>query len=320
MVNETRDDNSVRSRLLALLRNADGPLSGEVLARELDMTRVAVWKHIRALGAHGYVIAASNRGYYLERCPDDSVLPWDIAALAGKVTHFVETDSTMNRALEDALAGAESGALYVADRQRAGRGTSGKRWESAEGGLFFTLVLRPPLHPAHYFRAVTAAQCALVETLRSLGIDAAAAWPNDVLVPDADGRSPRKAGGILSEHLCSGNSIRFLNLGIGMNTGAAPVLPGSAAVPVPRRELLEGFLARLAADGPEAPGLESRWNALSAHAGRRVRYRSGEGVAEGDFLGIDRFGNARIAPPGNIGKATGFPPGSVTILNKGSVP
>lgn len=317
MVNALRDQHLIRTKIIRVLRESEGPLSGEVLAAELGMSRVAVWKHIKALNEHGCRITGTARGYILEASPEDSLLPWDIQRMSGTVSHFTETDSTMNRALEAALAGAETGSLFVAERQNAGRGTGGKAWESAAGGLFFTLLLRPNLHPAHYFRAVTAAQCALVETLRDQGISSAAAWPNDILAVNAQTGELSKAGGILCEHLCTGNSIRFLNLGIGMNTGESPDLPGTSRLNITRRQLLEGFLARMETSLTEGSGLEERWAGLCAHTGRRMLYRRGETTDRGDFLGIDRFGNARIRSDKENDEVRCLP-GSISILNKGS--
>lgn len=316
MVNDNRDTTRARTKILELLRLSEEPVSGEYLAGELGMSRVAVWKHIRTLEEHGYRFDTSKRGYTLASCPDDSLLPWDIRHTGSRVSHFGETDSTMNRALEAALSGAEAGSLFVADRQVAGRGTGEKQWESAEGGLFFTLLLRPSLHPAHYFRAVAAAQCALVETLREKGLRAEAAWPNDILAWNDDTAEMSKAGGILCEHLSSGNTVRFLNLGIGMNTGNAPRIKGSARLQVNRRDLLEGFLERIAADSGDETGLEERWQSLSAHTRGECEILEKNTVIRGSFLGMDRFGNARFRSASDSEERR-FLPGSVSILNKG---
>ena len=54
-----------------LQRLADGPVSGDVLAREAGLTRAAVWKRIAALRDAGIAISASpGRGYRLERSLD----------------------------------------------------------------------------------------------------------------------------------------------------------------------------------------------------------------------------------------------------------
>jgi len=317
MVNDNRDSIQARMKILSLLRSATRPLSGEILAGELGMSRVAVWKHIKALEEHGYRFTAEKRGYTLLAHPQDSLLPWDLDTVSSPVSHFPETDSTMNRALEAAIAGAADGSLFIAERQKAGRGTGSKAWESVEGGLFFTLLIRPSLQSAHYFRSVTAAQCALVETLRDHGIKAVAAWPNDILARNEETGEMAKAGGILCEHLCSGNSVRFLNLGIGMNTGNLPELGGTARLAIGRRDLLEGFLRRMTKASLETPDLEARWNALSAHHNRECRLVSGGTVLKGLFKGLDPYGNARMLLDSSSEERR-FQPGSVSILHKGT--
>ena len=51
--------------------------------------------------------------------------------------------STNDEALSRAAEGAPEGTLITARAQRAGRGRRGRSWESAEGNLFLSLVLRP---------------------------------------------------------------------------------------------------------------------------------------------------------------------------------
>ena len=55
---------TTKERILALLEENRGtPLSGEVLAEELGVSRTAVWKAIKDLQKAGHAIAAAqNRG------------------------------------------------------------------------------------------------------------------------------------------------------------------------------------------------------------------------------------------------------------------
>ena len=56
--------------VLALLEQADAPVSGEQLCKALGVTRAAVWKAIEALRSDGYDIeAATRRGYRLRTKP-----------------------------------------------------------------------------------------------------------------------------------------------------------------------------------------------------------------------------------------------------------
>src|SRR5687767_8484665 len=68
----------------------------------------------------------------------------------GRPFHFFNiVDSTMTEAARLAEHGAPSGTLVMAEEQTSGRGRLGRQWISERGaGLYFTLILRPPLRPA----------------------------------------------------------------------------------------------------------------------------------------------------------------------------
>ena len=65
-------------KLLKLLKEADGPVSGAALAREQGISRVALWKRFEALRAAGYSIEAGHTGYRL--LPGDKPLPWEFSS------------------------------------------------------------------------------------------------------------------------------------------------------------------------------------------------------------------------------------------------
>ena len=57
--------------ILELLESSGAPLSGEEMARQLGVSRNAVWKAVQRLREDGYQIeAATNRGYRLTEGPD----------------------------------------------------------------------------------------------------------------------------------------------------------------------------------------------------------------------------------------------------------
>lgn len=116
--------------------------------------------------------------------------------------------------------GAPHGTLVVARRQTAGKGRSGRSWLSEEGGLYFSLLLRPRLAPEKMPRLTLLAGAAIVEGLGALGVEVYAKWPNDVLVPAAP-PGPlgpyRKVCGILVEGILGKGGIEGAVLGIGLN-------------------------------------------------------------------------------------------------------
>lgn len=65
----------------------------------------------------------------------------------GAIHAYAVCDSTMERAHALVREGAGEGTLVFAARQTQGRGRMGRRWESPEGGAYFSLILRPSRPP-----------------------------------------------------------------------------------------------------------------------------------------------------------------------------
>ncbi|KUH34479.1 biotin--protein ligase [Thermococcus celericrescens] len=100
------------------------------------------------------------------------------------------------------------GTVVVAKRQTAGRGRRGRNWTSPEGGLWMSVVLKPPrVDP----RLVFVGALAVVDTLADFGIESGIKWPNDVWA------GGRKISGILTE----GKAGEYSILGIGLNVNNA---------------------------------------------------------------------------------------------------
>ena len=61
----------MREKIVKLLYCAQDFVSGEELSEKLNVSRAAVWKHIKELRAEGGEIEAhTRRGYRLKRLPD----------------------------------------------------------------------------------------------------------------------------------------------------------------------------------------------------------------------------------------------------------
>src|SRR5581483_11967804 len=130
-----RDLLSQRLKLLARLEAGDA-VSGEILARELRVSRQALHKQILALRRGGYRIEGKpHEGYRLTGRPaglsPEAVLPRLRAKRLGRRYHFFErTGSTQDRARELAESGAPEGTIVVAADRNAGRGRLGREWVS----------------------------------------------------------------------------------------------------------------------------------------------------------------------------------------------
>lgn len=205
-----------------------------------------------------------------------------------------ETGSTNADMLALAEQGAPEGTWLRAGRQTGGRGRMGRSWESPDGNLYCSTLVRVQAHdPAAHTLALVAANAvhALIAPLCTA--DAKIKWPNDILVGGA------KIAGILLERV--GDAIV---VGIGVNVTRHPTaldrpvtsLAVQGATDAKAAALLER-LAQLFAHWLgiwRAQGLEpvrTHWllNAHPAGTPMRVAMPDGE-VAEGAFDTLDRQG------------------------------
>lgn len=147
-----------------------------------------------------------------------------------KILAFESLDSTSSFAIRQLDDNVEPLPFAVVARtQTAGRGRSGKSWESPKGGLYFTLVLPPDMHPAQEHRGalplwVAAQTAAFIH--QNFGIRVTIKWPNDLLF------AGRKLAGILCESRLQGNDWGPVLIGIGINLHEAPVVEEQASLSI----------------------------------------------------------------------------------------
>jgi BirA family biotin operon repressor/biotin-[acetyl-CoA-carboxylase] ligase len=207
----------MEEKILNELKNADDYISGEILSSTLQVSRTAIWKHINNLKAKGYTIeGVSKKGYKLLSSPDlidkSKVISLLETSQIGKnIVYFNEIDSTNIKAKELAQQNIETGSLIVAEKQTLGSGRFNRKWVSPNGGLWFTLVLRPNISPMEAPKITQIAAASVYKTLKDLNIDVNIKWPNDIHLKE------KKLCGILAEMKCDMDSVHYLVLGIGMN-------------------------------------------------------------------------------------------------------
>ena len=281
-----------------------GPVSGPALARELGVSRAAVWKAVEALRREGYTIEGGpRRGYVLAK--HDLLSPYEIrrglgtAVLGREVACLEEVDSTNDLAKARAAEGAAEGLVVVAARQMGGKGRLGRAWASPEGGVWLSVLLRPRLAPERAPVLALAAGVAVARSLKGLyGLDARLKWPNDVLV----GR--KKVSGILTEMGAELGRLDYVVVGVGINAdfglealpvdlgGKVTTLREEVGGPISRLALIRRLLEELERAYEEALELEllDEYKALSATLGRRVRVVTGGATLEGTAVDVDRDG------------------------------
>ncbi|MDJ0782456.1 MAG: biotin--[acetyl-CoA-carboxylase] ligase [Desulfosarcinaceae bacterium] len=292
---------SIRPKILAMMRETDTILSGESLSQRLGVSRVSVWKHIRKLQEAGYHIEAASQGYRLLAEPD---LPfdWEFPECAASVHYLPETPSTMDVALEMARQGASHLSVVVAGRQTGGRGRLNRQWASSDGGLYLTAILRPPLHPLFASRMTFLAGVVLALTIQEdFGLPAKVKWPNDLLIEE------QKVAGMLSQMESEGDTLSFVNVGIGLNVNNDPsgVTPAATSLgrllgrSLSRKEILGSFLARLETrfDQEMDEAIIDEWKQHTITLGRQVTVVTTRHTVHGVAEDIDAFGGLRLRLP-----------------------
>ena len=209
----------MQTKILSALQKADDYLSGEALSEQLGITRSAIWKHINKLKKEGYAIhAVRNRGYKLLALPD--VLNAEVLAkeLEGCVIgHPLITlktvDSTNEEIKRRAKEGAAHGLVVTAEEQTAGKGRFGRQWCAGhDGGLYFSVLLRPDLPPADIASITLASGYAVCLAVREFtGLPAEIKWPNDIII------GTKKLCGILTEMAAQSDKVDYVVIGIGIN-------------------------------------------------------------------------------------------------------
>ncbi len=113
---------------------------------------------------------------------------------------------------------AADGTAVVARRQSAGRGRSGRSFLSPEGGLYLSVLRRPPVEPERLATLAPAASIAVCRAVRRVcGLRCGVKWPNDVVL------GGKKICGILVESILAGDRASvIIGVGVNVNTAAFP--------------------------------------------------------------------------------------------------
>ncbi len=303
-----------RDKILSLFRtHPDQYLSGQEISRLLNISRAAVWKQVKALRQLGFEIEAKHsQGYRLLAAPD-LLLAAEIENglncqyIGQSVISLSETDSTNVQARRLAEEGVLEGTVVVADRQSAGRGRLGRRWESPSGvNLYCSILLRPKIPVQQAPQLTFLSAVAVAETLNKIcQLSAKVKWPNDIVVNGA------KISGLLNEMSAETEQIHFVILGIGVNLNMLEdQFPDKLKYPatsafletgklVNRLIFLQEFLQCLDKYYSEflregfVP-IRRRWENLCNMMNMQVEVDQGSGNLCGTVVGLDAEGALRV--------------------------
>jgi BirA family transcriptional regulator, biotin operon repressor / biotin---[acetyl-CoA-carboxylase] ligase len=320
--------------LRALLENENSFVSGSRLARDLSMSRVAVWQYMEKLRAQGFNFEAIRaRGYRLTGKPgvvNQSLIEAYLAArhLKFGLDCVDEIDSTNDEAMRRLTGGQGTPFVVIARKQTRGRGRFGRVWHSdAEGNLYASFAFRPEVSPERMqmftlWMGINVCEVVANFTRATPGVK----WPNDILF---DGR---KAGGMLTEARMDADQIRDLVFGLGLNINAAPAalsenpLRRATSLAEQTKATLDinKFTAALIGrvldsyeqfvSGAYTQNFADRWNACDVLRDKPISLIHGTRHVAGTATGIDDEGSLIIRT--DKGRTERFRAGEVTLEKK----
>lgn len=298
----------MKNKVLRMLKNSEGFISGEKISDEFNMTRSGIWKYINMLKEDGYKIESIPRkGYRIISSPDiltyEEVEEYlDTDFIGRKIYYFDSIDSTNNKAKEIAFEEKE-GLVVVSEEQLAGRGRLGRAWVSPKGkGIWMSIILKPKVDPMKVAKVTLLGAAAVNKALDNMNVKSQIKWPNDILI------NGKKIAGILTEMNCELNMINYVTMGIGINVNLdendipedlkdkATSIKISGGKEINRKELLANTLNifeelyLLFRDKDDVSKAIEICRENSALIGKQVRVIRGEEIKIGKALDINEEG------------------------------
>ncbi len=299
-------------------------MKGTELSRKLGVSRATIHRLVDSLKSKGFIIEAyPGRGYKLIIENDLQTLTntsWKLHGLCYKIYYIRECTSTQDIAEELAKSGAPEGSVIVAEKQTRGRGRFGREWFSGEGGLWFTVLLKPKV--VNNLQLVSLAMgTAVAESIKKLlKINVGLKWPNDVLY------GKKKLAGILVEGKVEADVIKYILVGVGINVNnelpsmlrdKATSISEILGFKVPRAPILKGILASFSKYYEsivrgEHEHIIKEWKKHTITLYKKVIVKFANEVIKGIATGIGKDGSLIIrCSDGSIRKAYA---GDCTIL------
>jgi len=287
-------------------------LSGQDLSDVLRISRVAVWKHIKKIQELGYTVESKQKRGYKLTSNSDTLFPWEITSglktkIIGKqVYYFDSIDSTQNQALKMAGESANNGTVIIAAKQTGGKGRSGRRWVSPEGGIWFSVILQPKFNISITTLFPIASALALSNALeKTFKISPELKWPNDLTIKG------KKVAGILVDASLESNRIENMVLGVGINFNidakqiekmlkGTPNFYGVASLSEQKKkikpiQLIQTFFIELEKiynllNTKQTKKIISEWTKRSSTIGKNVELNTRDGKIKGKAIRIDEDG------------------------------
>ncbi len=205
------------------LQHENEVVTGGFIAKELNVSRNAVWKAVNSLKKDGYDIESiKNVGYKLksnndlinEICVSENLQ----TNVIGKNIKIFKTINSTNTYLKENKC--DNGTVVISTHQSDGKGRKGRTFISEENkGIYLSFVLNEGVTFNNMPLVTICAGVAVVRALKKIcNFDAELKWINDIFY------ERKKIGGILTEATLSleDQTVDKLIIGIGLNTSDIP--------------------------------------------------------------------------------------------------
>lgn len=305
---------NTRKLLIDLLEHrSDQYTSGQLLSEKLNISRAAVWKHMKELEKDGYVIEAiSGKGYQIVSKPQklsSNTIKWGLHTswLGKNLVHKTQVSSTQILAHQLAMEGAENGTVVVADEQTEGKGRMNRNWHSARRkGVWMSVVLRPEILPMEAPQITLLAASVLAEVTAGIyGVEPKIKWPNDILI------NHKKTAGILTEMQAEQDLINYIVLGMGINVNHDRIdLPEEISEHATSLKIETGkewdihtmiqqFLIRFEKAYESFlvhgfPTVKEKWEKYGYRMGEVMAIKAGKDLFDAKLIGIESDGALRV--------------------------
>jgi BirA family biotin operon repressor/biotin-[acetyl-CoA-carboxylase] ligase len=218
------------------------------------------------------------------------------------------------RALVERMVAEETDLLptcIAARRQTAGKGRSGRSWESTGDGAVAVSLVAPWPEGPDRIRVPVATGISLARSLsRAFGVALRLKWPNDLLA------GGKKVAGILVEGRALPDGFGYVVVGLGLNVRATRAELDALGLPSATSLALEGAPEEvLRGDAPLVAALHALDEALGAPAddlpgafasvtvhrpGDALEVRDGAKVVTGRYAGLTPDGLLRLESDGGV--------------------
>lgn len=213
---------TTKSKIIEFLeQNKNKYISGESLAKSLNISRNAVCKTISQLRKNGYIIESSVKKGYKLNTDSDVISPEGISVLTSpkinkeNIMIFDILDSTNDTAKQLAAKGSKNKTVVIANQQTSGKGRLGRSFYSPkDSGIYMSIIYTPKISANDSILITTCTSVAVSRAIEKIcGVKTYIKWVNDIICHN------KKVCGILTEAVTSFENLalQYVIIGIGIN-------------------------------------------------------------------------------------------------------